>query len=58
MQVVVAAGATEAVRLEVPVSTLRVWDEKSAAWTLLSGAYRIEVGTDVETLPLNATLDL
>jgi len=57
-QIDLEPGATEAVRLEVPMERLRVWDDKRAAWILISGDYRFEVGTDVETLTLNETITL
>lgn len=57
-QVVVAPGGTESVRVEVPLDTLRVWDTAAAAWSLPEGSYAVEVGTDVETLPIRVVVEL
>lgn len=57
-QVEVAPGATETVRITVPLDTLRVWDTAAAAWSLPEGAYVVELGTDVETLPIRVVLDI
>jgi beta-glucosidase len=57
-QVEVAPGGMETVRVEVPLDHLRVWDTAAEAWALPEGAYVVEVGTDVETLPVRVVVDL
>ncbi len=53
-----AAGKTEKVTLEVPVSELRYWDEASNGWELESGTVEVLVGTSSAKLPLMTKIQI
>lgn len=57
-QVEVASGESGTARIEIPLDSLRVWDTGAAAWALPEGPYVVELGTDVETLPIRVVVDL
>ncbi|WP_150236447.1 glycoside hydrolase family 3 protein [Nocardiopsis quinghaiensis] len=51
-------GKLQRVKLAVPLDDLRVWDEASHAWRLLSGLYRVRAGRSSADLPLERTISL
>lgn len=55
---VLAPGATEELRLAIPVSALRYWHEEQARWVLETGAYEVRVGTSSRDISLRNETDL
>jgi len=49
-------GETRTVRLRVPASSLRYWDESAHAWRLEAGAVELEVGASSADIRLRRTL--
>ena len=58
VQVTVAAGATERVEIEIPVDSLRYFDEDADSWSLEPGEYVVEVGPNVRDLDVSEALTL
>jgi beta-glucosidase len=56
-QVSLRAGESQRVEIEVPVSELAYFDV-GEGWVLDPGTYRIELGSNVATLPVSADLEL
>jgi beta-glucosidase len=52
----IAAGASAALVLRVPVRELAIWDEGARAMRVEPGTYELRVGPDSERTPLRATI--
>ena len=57
-QVALDAGETRAVEVRIPTDELRYWDEARRSWQLEPGDHLIQVGPNVATLPLSASVSL
>jgi beta-glucosidase len=57
-QVDLDPGETATATARFAVDELAVWNDTLASWELVPGTYRVEVGPNVETLPLTAEVTL
>ena len=57
-KVMLAAGETKTVKLQVKTADLQTWDSAGKAWTLPSGDWVFQAGDSSRDLPLKATLSL
>ena len=57
-RVSLAANASQIVSVNIPISSLRHWDETKNDWALEKGSAQILVGTSSVDLPLETTLEL
>ncbi len=57
-RVSVGPGETVTVRIDVPVSELRYWDETAGGWALERGAVEILVGSSSQDIRLRKTIDI
>jgi beta-glucosidase len=57
-RVELAPGESKNVTVAVDPRVMSVFDEQSAAWSLLPGAYKIVAGPSSSETPLNATLQI
>ncbi|MCX5201397.1 glycoside hydrolase family 3 C-terminal domain-containing protein [Streptomyces sp. NBC_00237] len=56
--VTAAAGETVEVTLDLPRRTFEIWDESASAWTLIEGAYEVEVGRSLADRRVSAALQV
>jgi beta-glucosidase len=57
-KVALAAGETQTVQIDLPVSRLAYYDVSSSAWSLEALDYSVHVGTSSRDLPLSTTLSV
>lgn len=57
-RVSIRQGETKRVKLQIPVSELRYWDEKSNAWQLQGGQVELLVGGSSDQTPLSTIVEI
>lgn len=57
-RVSIRQGETKRVKLQIPVSELRYWDEKSNAWQLQGGQIELLVGGSSDQTPLSTIVEI
>jgi beta-glucosidase len=52
------AGASDTVKVEIPIRALAAWDETENAWRIDPGTRRLRVGRSAADLPMQVEIDL